>query len=141
MRTTLSKWPSRSHGMVLKLQNDPGSCSITAHVSLKHQAFFPCLLTFQKFCNLHNDAMQKLRGRSLLRKCSPRKANPSPLSDSSSLLIVVCMEDKEKKVGLVWMISLRGVVWRVSVFFVVLSCVVFCFCHFFFLCCLRAYDR
>ena len=97
-----------------------------AHVSLKHQAFFTCLLTFQKFCNLHNDAMQKLRGRSLLRKCSPRKANPSPLSDSSSLLIVVCMEDKEKKVGLVWMISLRGVVWRVSVFFVVLS-LVLCF--------------
>ena len=39
---------------------------------------------------------------------------------------MVCMEDKEKKVGLVWMISLRGVVWRVSVFFVVLS-LVLCF--------------
>ena len=78
-----------------------------------------------------------------LWKCSPQRASPSPLSDLPSLLMVVCMEDKEKKVGLVWMISLRGVVWRVSVFFVVLSCVLCLFLSdFFFLgWYLRAYDR
>ena len=90
---------------------------------------FPKILQLAQRCDA--EAAGTL-STTFLRKCSPQKANPSPLSDSSSLLIVVCMEDKEKKVGLVWMISLRGLVWRVSVFFVLLlSCVVFCFCFFF----------
>jgi len=39
---------------------------------------------------------------------SAQKASPSLLIKSPSLLMVVCMGDKEEKVGMVWMMSLRG---------------------------------
>ena len=122
---------------MLKLQNDRRSSSITAHVSPKKQATFDCPNHYSKIFSLahRRDAgAAETLSTTVLRKCSPQRAIPSPLSDSPSLLMVVCMEDKEKKVGLVWMMSLRGLTWGMSWHvFVVLCCVVF-LSHFFFLC-------
>ena len=92
--------------------------SIRPKIFFKTARVIPCddttppidRIIFHTTSNLPTDKIQKLLRRSTLfhKKCSPQKANPSPLSDEPSLLTVVCIEGKEEKVGMLLMMCLRG---------------------------------